>query len=336
MPFDASAGWTVGVEEELMLVDEQTYDLVPAVSQVLADVSASTSPDPKPELLASMVETTTGICATPSEAVERMRTERERLRELAATHGLLVLAAGSHPFGIPEDQPITDDPNYIEFVRFAGPAARRQAVCGLHVHVGMPDGDTALRALDTVLPWLPVVLALSANSPFFRGKETGYLSTRAEVLLTLPRSGAPPELHSFAEWEALMQRWTIAGAIRRFTNAWWDARINPELGTLELRAPDQPTELDVAARFVDVLYDVAVRAATGNLAASARNHDYSTNRFAAARFGPRADLIWGDRRAPVAELASELGVDAFECEADRQLPWRGNLRALCADLAARS
>lgn len=335
MPFDRSAGWSVGVEEELMLVDEQTFDLVPAAGQVLAGVSSSETQSPKRELLASMVETTTGICATPDEAAERMRAERERLRGLVGQHGLQVLASGSHPFATPEDQPITETPTYLDFVRFAGPVARRQAVCGLHVHIGMPDGDTALRALEALLPWLPVALALSANSPFFRGKETGLLSTRAEILWTLPRSGAPPELTSFAEWEELMQRWLAAGAIQRFTNAWWDARINPEFGTLELRMPDQPTEVDTAARIVAALHRLAVRAASGELVAQSHRVDYQTNRFAAARFGPRAELIWDDGLVPAGDLAAELGLEAA-CEADHQLEYRGDLRALCADLVARS
>jgi glutamate---cysteine ligase / carboxylate-amine ligase len=335
VPFDRSAGWSVGVEEELMLVDEQTFDLVPAVEQVLAGRSSSEPQSPKRELLASMIETTTGACDTPEEAAERMRAERERVRKLVREHGLRILAAGSHPFATPEDQPIVDDPVYFDFVRFAGPAARRQAVCGLHVHIGMPDGDTALRALDALLPWLPAVLALSANSPFFRGRETGFVSTRAEVLATLPRSGAPPDLASFAEWEALMERWRAAGAIQRFTNAWWDARINPEFGTLELRIPDQPTDVDTAAKIVSALHRLAVRAATGDSVAQSHKVDYSTNRFAASRFGPRAQLIWNDRLVRAGEFAAELGLDDA-CEADRQLEHSGDLRELCADLVSRS
>jgi glutamate---cysteine ligase / carboxylate-amine ligase len=335
VPFDRSAGWSVGVEEELMLVDEQTFDLVPAAAQVLAGLTGPEPQSPKQELLTSMLETTTGACASPEEAGERMRAERTKLRGLLAPHGLCLLAAGSHPFATPEDQPIADEPYYLDFARFAGPVARRQAVCGLHVHIGMPDGDTALRALEVVLPWLPVVLAVSANSPYFRGKETGLLSTRAEVLLTLPRSSAPPALRSFADWEALMERWQAAGAIQRFTNAWWDARINPDFGTLELRMPDQPTDVEVAVRIAAALHGLAVRAAAGELDSPAHRVDYSTNRFAAARFGPRAELIWGDRLVPAGELAGELGLDG-ECEADRQLGHDGDLRTLCADLVARS
>jgi carboxylate-amine ligase len=335
VPFDRSAGWSVGVEEELMLVDEQTFDLVPAGAQVLAAAQLTDAQSPKQELMTSMLETTTGACASPSDAAERMRVERAKLRELLAPHGILMLASGSHPFATPEDQPIADEPAYLDFAQFAGPAARRQAVCGLHVHVAMPDGDTALRALEAVLGWLPVVLAVSANSPFFRGRETGLLSTRAEILATLPRSGAPPQLGSFAEWEALMERWRVAGVIQRFTNAWWDARINPEFGTLELRMPDQPTEVERAEQIVAALHGLAVRAGQSELESPAQRVDYSTNRFAASRFGPRAKLIWGDRRVEAAELAEELGLDA-SCEADGQLRYEGDLRGLCAELAARS
>jgi gamma-glutamyl:cysteine ligase YbdK (ATP-grasp superfamily) len=132
-----------------------------------------------------------------------------------------------------------------------------------------------------------------------------------------------------------MGRWVAAGAIQRFTNAWWDARINPEFGTLELRIPDQPTEVETADRFVAALHALAVRAGSGELESPAQRVDYSTNRFAAARFGPRAELIWGHRLVPVGELAAELGLDA-SCEADRQLRYDGDLRGLCADLVARS
>jgi glutamate---cysteine ligase / carboxylate-amine ligase len=334
MPFDRSAGWSVGVEEELMLVDEQTFDLVPAAAHVLANVGESEA-SPKQELLTSMLETTTGACSSPAEAGERLRAERTKVRDLLAPHGLRLLASASHPFATPEDQPIADDPVYLDFARFAGPAARRQAVCGLHVHIGMPDGDTALRVLEAVLPWLPVVLAVSANSPFFRGRATGLLSTRAEVLATLPRSGQPPALGSFAEWEALMERWRAAGAIQRFTNAWWDARINPEFGTLELRMPDQPTDVARAEEIVTALHGLVVRAAEGELQSPAPRVDYSTNRFAASRFGPEAPLIWGARRVAAGELAGRLGLDG-SCEAQRQLRQEGDLRALCADLVARS
>ena len=331
--FGASSRWSVGVEEELMLVDEQTFELVPA-APLLLDEGADFL---KHELLAPIVETTTSVCETPAEALEQMIEGRLEAARRAERHGLRVLAAGSHPFSRPEDQPVTDEPHYVEFVELAGPAARRQGVSGLHVHVGMPDAETCVRALERALPWLPVVLALSANSPFFRGEETGLLSTRAEVLASLPRAGAPPHFETYAAWEAAMERWLAAGLVKRYTNAWWDARVHPQFGTLELRIADQPTDVHVAGAIVVILHRIAVRAAEGDLPTAPRE-DYETNRFAASRFGPRAELIWGDRMVRVDELAADLdtGLDVKTCEADRQLLRRDDLVALVADLAART
>ena len=331
--FGESAPWSVGVEEELMLVDEQTFDLVPAAKRIVDE----TGDELKSELFLSMLETTTGLCETPAEALARMRERRLEVAKRAEREGLGVLASGSHPFARPEDQPIADNPDYVEFVRFAGPAARRQCVCGLHVHVGMPDAETCVRALERALPWLPVVLALSANSPFFRGDETGFMSARAEVLATLPRAGAPPRFESYAEWESTMQRWARAGLIRRYTNVWWDARVHPEFGTLELRIADQPTDVALAGAFVELLHSLAVRAARDDLPLGLRD-DYQSNRFAAARFGPRAQLVWGDGLRTVGELARELGAELEPdwCEADRQLDHGGDLVALTGELVARS
>ena len=132
-----------------------------------------------------------------------------------------------------------------------------------------------------------------------------------------------------------MERWRAAGVIQRFTNAWWDARINPDLGTLELRIPDQPTDSARAGELVAALHGLAVRAATDQLRNGAERTDYQTNRFAASRFGPRAELIWGDRLVPVSELAEELRLGST-CEADEQLRLRGDLRRLCAELVSRS
>lgn len=316
-----------------MLVDERTYELVPAAPLVLDGAPESL----KAELLTPIVEATTGVCASTGEAVEKMAAARAEAARRAEAHGLRILAAGSHPFSRPEDQPVTDNPDYVEFVELAGAVARRQGVCGIHVHVGMPDAETCVRALERVLPWLPVVLALSANSPFFRGEQTGLLSKRAEVLTTLPRAGAPPRFETYGDWQRTMERWLAAGLVKRYTNAWWDARVHPHFGTLELRIADQATDVRVAGALVELLHALAVHAAEDELPALPRE-DYETNRFAASRFGPRAELIWGDRLVRVDELAADLDteLDVTACEADRQLELRDDLVALGADLVERT
>jgi carboxylate-amine ligase len=344
--FGRSEPFSLGVEEELLLIDEQTLELVAAAPEVIAAADGAV----KAELFASLVEIESGICATPAEAAARVAERRRVLADVAARAGLRAIAVGSHPFSLPEDQPITDVPDYIEFVESTGPAARRQGVCGLHVHVGMPDPETCVRAHEAALPWLPIVLALSANSPWFRGVATGLLSNRAEVLATLPRAAGPPPFASFAEWEAMMERWLRAGVLKKTTSTWWDARVHPRLGTLELRIADQTTHPDVGAAFVTLLHALAIWAA-GQDGLAASRADYQTNRFFASRFGPRAELVhpYEDRLAVVPELYEELvelvrphldadlvaALDPTRCEADLQLE-AGDARAACAAVVERS
>ena len=339
---------SVGVEEELWILDAETLELVPAVDTLVAGADGRTLPGIlKTELHASVVELTNEVADSPEQAVERIGELRTAADEIARANGLAVAAAGSHPTSRPEEQEIAPDQRYREFVEYAGPSARRQGVSGLHVHIGMPSADDCFRVMETILPWLPLVLALSANSPYLAGEETGMLSIRAEVLAYLPRAGAPPAMRSYAEWEAFIERMVATGLARTYTSFWWDVRPHPEFGTLEIRAPDQPTSLGHTRAFVRLLHDLCAWA----LDAPARPFDpaergvYQQNRWAAARFGPHGRLINPDRAEALSatELLAELpvgaaGLDGRSCEADRQLEVgraRG-LHALCADLVERS
>ena len=339
---------SVGVEEELWILDADTLELVPAVAELVAGAEGRSLPGIlKTELHASVVELTNEIADSPEEAVARIAELRTAAVEIAAANGLAVAAAGSHPTSRPEQQEIARDERYREFVEYAGPSARRQGVSGLHVHVGMPSADDCFRVMETILPWLPLVLALSANSPYLAGEETGMLSIRAEVLGYLPRAGAPPAMRSYGEWEGFIERMVATGLARTYTSFWWDVRLHPQFGTLEIRAPDQPTSLDRTRMFVQLLHDLCAWA----LDAPARPFDpaergfYQQNRWAAARFGPHGKLIHPDRAEAlsVPELLAELpidtaGFDGRACEADRQLEVgrADGLRAVCADLVERS
>jgi len=177
----------------LLILDAESYALAPEVKAVVDWAEGPSLPGVlKMELLASMVELATGVCDSPQEALGALAELRATAGKAAAANGLMVAASGTHPFSVPEQQDIAPDPRYKEFVAYAGISARRQAVCGLHVHVGMPGPEECMRALEGVLPWLPLVLSLSANSPYLAGEETGLASTRAEVLALLPRASAPP------------------------------------------------------------------------------------------------------------------------------------------------
>ena len=343
-----------------MILDASTFELVPAVAEFISASEEMALPGRlKMELHASIVELNTDICASAAEALSALRELRDAADSIARERGLRIAAAGSHPLAVPEELEIAPDPRYEEFVAYAGPSARRQGVSGLHVHIGMPSAEVCMRTLESVLPWLPLVLALSANSPYFRGRETGLASNRAEVLAQLPRSGGPPAFASYGEWERFVERFVALGLADGYTRFWWDIRPHPAFGTLEIRMPDQPTALEVTGAFLALLQTVcAAEHGPPSRDGAPSRGDYAQNRWAALRFGPRAELVHpdGDRMASVPELAAELldriaptarelgsedlleSFDSASSEGDRQLEVgrREGLEAVCADLVERT
>ena len=339
---------TVGVEEELWIVDAETLQLVPAVEALVAGAEGRSLPGTlKTELHASVVELATDVSDTTKQALERLVELRRAARDIAERSGYRVAAAGSYPTSIPSEQEIAPVERYREFVEYAGPAARRQGVSGLHVHIGMPDAETCFRVMETILPWLPFVLAVSANSPYFEGRDTGMLSIRAEVLGFLPRHGAPPAFRDYAEWERFIERMAATGLANDYTSFWWDVRPHPRFGTLEVRTADQATSVERAGALIGLVRALcawAIDSPPRQFEAGERGV-YEQNRWAASRFGPHGKLIHPDRdeALTVAALARELpvplrGLDPETCEADRQLEIgrADGLHAVCADLVERS
>ncbi len=358
-----SSAWSIGVEEEVMIVDAETLAQVPAVDVLVQEAAGLELPGRlKTELLASVVELNTGICETAAGALDALVRLRAEATQIAERHGLRLMAAATHPLSVPEAQEIRAEERYRRFVEYVGITARRQGVNGLHVHVGMPSGDACFTALERILPWLPVVLALSANSPYLAGRETGLVSARAELLGALPRSGAPPVFGSYSGWERFVSRVRDSGLplADDYTSFWWDVRPHPRFGTLEIRMPDQPTSVELSGALVALLQALCCKIAAepDGEARPAERGDFQQNRWAASRFGPNAELIHpdGERTMRAAELARELlervagvadelgsasllaGIDPDTCEATEQLAvGRANgLGALCRDLVRRT
>ena len=286
---------TLGVEEELMILDAETYDPVAGSHLLAGELDAGTL---KTELHASVIELTTPICGDVDEVVASLRSLRGAAAERAAQHGWVVAAAGSHPTATLDSLPVVQEERYLSMIRDVGQAARRQGVNGLHVHVGI-EGD-AWERLESVLCWLPAVLALSCNSPFLDGVETGMLSNRAGVLAELPRGGAPPAFESYAAWEGWVERLVSLGVMADYTRLWWDVRPHPRFGTLEIRIADQPTSLERTELLVRVIRDLVADAPSR----VTPRGDYLQNRWAAARSGVDAELIHpdGSRLVGVGEL----------------------------------
>jgi carboxylate-amine ligase len=330
--FGESAPLSLGVEEEVMILDAETLEPAAAVHVLLEGAAELELPGSlKTELHASVVELTTGICADVDEAIAALRELRRAADGIARANGLVIAAAGAHPTALLESLPVVQEERYLQMLERVGRAARRQGVNGLHVHVGVESAEHCYERLEAVLSWLPVVLALSANSPFADGEATGMLSNRAEILTQLPRAGAPPAFGSYDGFEAWVERLMRIGVLEDYTRIWWDVRPHPHLGTLEIRIADQPTSLERTELLVGVLRGLVADAPPSRT----DRGDYVQNRWAAARFGLDAELIHpdGERAVSARELARELlGVEPPEPEALTQL----SAALPAADLVART
>jgi glutamate---cysteine ligase / carboxylate-amine ligase len=233
--------FALGVEEELFLVDAETLEPAPLFSRVVPD------PDEriKPELFECLVEITTPICRDADKVLEHLIALRREIAERAEHHGATILAAGMHPTARGEGQPIVPEPRYRELAAKLGGRVSRQLVCGLHVHVDVGDWNVGSRAYRGLVRWLPAILALSVNSPFDEGRESGPRSVRAGRLTELPTGGAPPA--------------DLPDDDRDFTRVHWDLRPNYRYGTLEVRIADQSTDVRRSAALAAIVQALVVR-----------------------------------------------------------------------------
>jgi carboxylate-amine ligase len=204
----------------------------------------------------------------------------------------------------------------------------------------MATAEACYATLEGILPWLPLVLALSANSPYLAGRATGLASNRAEVLAQLPRAGAPPAFGSYEAWESFVERLIGLGLADDYTRFWWDVRPHPRFGTLEIRMPDQPTSLAVTAALTALLQGLCASVDVEQARAAERG-DYAQNRWAALRFGPGAELIHpdGTRLIRVPELARELSISSLRRQSSLERPtssWLSIRRPARASASSRS
>jgi carboxylate-amine ligase len=295
--FGRSRQFSVGVEEEFQLLDAESYELVSRYGEVAE--AAGDDGRIKPELLQSTVEAATKVAATVGEAITDAADLRRRLRDAAAENGALIAAAGTHPFSRYEHQEVTREPRYEQLMESLQWVAERELIFGLHVHVGLDTGQKAIAVANALRSWLPELLALSANSPYWQGRDTGLASTRTKVFETMPRSGLPPAFSSFEEFELLVDRGVRTRCFADYTFIWWDLRPHPKLGTIEVRVCDAQTRLENIAAIVALVQ--------GLVSALAERYDrgqqlptqpvtlVGENKWRAARYGLDANLIWLER-----------------------------------------
>src|SRR5919204_5028188 len=285
--FGRTAPFTVGIEEEFQVVSAESYELVPRFDDV---AEAANDDRIHQELMTSVLEAATGIHETVSDAIAEAREIRRLLRDAAAERGALIASAGTHPFSRWEHQEITQAPRYQGLVEELRWVAEQVAIFGLHVHIGMPDAETAVAVTNALRTYVPELLALSANSPFWQARETGLASTRSVVFDGMPRTGLPPRFASFAEFADLVARGTAAGFYEDYTFIWWDVRPHPKLGTVELRSFDAQTRIESVAALAALAQSLAATVADTSAAPQPRTL-IAENRWRAARYGLDAELV---------------------------------------------
>jgi len=242
--FNNSTPFTIGVELEVQLVDRQSLNLVPRAVEILEMVPADLDKRIKPEFIRSMVEINTDICHSLAEVEKDLTTLYHLVEELADRNYCLLYAASLHPFAVSGEQQLSADPRYHRIMDDLQLVGRRFITQGLHVHIGIGDGETAIKVCDGIRKYLPVLLAMSTSSPFFEGNDTGLQSYRAKLFEALPMAGMPDRLSDWQGFVRISKVLMETGIIHEVRDLWWDVRPHPDFGTVEIRICDLPSHFD--------------------------------------------------------------------------------------------
>lgn len=236
--------FTLGVEEEYQVIDLVTKELCSHEQKIVEAANRVLEDQVKAEMHQAVVEVGTNICADIQQARAEVTHLRKTVSNIARELGFGIGAAGTHPFSMWQTQLITEHPRYNEIVNELQDAARSNLIFGLHVHVGMPDKEMAIHIANSVRYFLPHIYALSTNSPFWEGRNTGFKSFRSKVFDKFPRTGIPDYFDSFAEYENYVKLLVKTNCIDNAKKIWWDVRVHPFFDTIEFRICDVPMTID--------------------------------------------------------------------------------------------
>jgi carboxylate-amine ligase len=299
--FDPATAYSVGAEEELFLVDPVSGRQTNASAAVQERLAPLEHGEIERELHASQIELISDVCAGASEVVEGLA----RLRGAVLASGAGLLGSGTHPSAAEGEAEITDKERYERIRELLGDAVATP-VGGLHIHVGMPDPDTAIRAFNGLRRHLPLLQALAANSPFRHGHDTGLASAREVTMRGWPRSGVPRAMRDFDDFCERAELLVRAADVADYTWFWWKLRPHPRLGTVEVRALDAQSSLDDTAALVALTHCLARNAACNEPEPDPPGEVLEEGAFRAARYGVSARLPDADGRLrPVAELLED-------------------------------
>src|SRR5215204_6315941 len=311
MPIEFKEGgsdYSLGVEEELPIVDATTGELVQKIEEIMSRLPGELHESVSYELFQSVMEIKTPPCASTSEVEKHLRELRSRVGSWAAACGASLASAGTHPFSRYRDQKVTDQERYKNVLRTLRWIAQREVIFGQHVHVAVPGPEEAIIAHNRLAEQTPILLALSANSPFWQGFDTGFESSRVKIFENFPRAGLPPAFPDYEAFERYVDLMVESGAMEDYTFCWWDVRPHPNIGTIELRVLDSQTSLEATVALT-ALTQCLVAEVLSKSAKGPYNRVMSTeNKFRAARHGMDADFYDAEREVsvPAREMARAL------------------------------
>ena len=323
----ARPAWTVGLEEEVMLLDPEDWTLAHRIDDLLPKLSPDLAEHVAAETHACTLELFTGVHRTVAEACAELLALRRELAEQLGALGLRAAVAGTHPMAASEETQVSGGARYQVLERGLRDLARREPTFALHVHVGVPLPELAIAAFDRIRAHLPLFLALSANSPFWRGHDSGMASFRTPLFQAFPRAGIPRRFGSYEDYVACIDVLLRADAFPEPTFIWWDVRLQPRLGTIEIRSTDAQTTVGEVAALAALIQSLVRLESTVPLADEElldAPEVLAENRFLASRDGVSARLIdpVEEARVPVERLLTELLARArahahdLECEAE--------------------
>jgi carboxylate-amine ligase len=329
--------YTIGIEEELMILDAESLELVNAIESMLEPATVG---EIKPELMESVLEVSTEPCANTAQAGGQLRALRRQVIARAATKGFAIGSAGTHPFAMWVDQRIVARPRYRDLISALRFVARQELIFGVHVHVGVDDPDKAIHVTNGMRVHMPVLLGLSANSPFWRADTTGLASTRTPIFRAFPRVGIPPTYKSWEDYEKRIEFMVRAGVIEDYTYLWHDVRPHPKFGTVEVRVMDSQTRVEhtlgLAALVQALVKELCEHYDAGGELSSYPFEMLDENKWLSARHGLEGEIVdlpTADRVSTrslarrlldrMREHCQELGSDG-ELDAVEDLLQRGN------------
>ena len=277
-----------------MILDAETYELSNSIEELLASVGDLPGAI-APELMESVLEVGTNVCANTAEAGEQLRLLRRLVNDTASGRGLTLGSAGTHPFAMWEDQRIVQRPRYRDLVGRLRFVARQELIFGTHVHVGIDDPDKAIHVANGMRVHVPLLLALSCNSPFWRADRTGLLSTRMPIFRAFPRVGIPPTYVDFDDYARRIGFMVESGVMEDYTFLWYDVRPHPNFGTVEIRVMDGQTRVEhtlaIAALVHALVKELAEHFEAGTDLSEYPYEMLDENKWIAARSGLDAELV---------------------------------------------